>query len=44
MNYTRWKDLKDIGLVTIQQLANTIDESGRHQDWIEDFKLKYGIG
>jgi hypothetical protein len=32
-----------IGRVTIQQLVNAIDESGRHHDWIDDFKLKYGI-
>jgi len=32
-----------IGRVTIQQLVIAIDESGRHSDWIDDFKLKYGI-
>ena len=32
-----------IGRITIQQLAKAIDESGRHQDWINEFKLKYGI-
>ena len=33
-----------IGRVTIQQLVRTIDESGRHHDWINEFKQKYGIG
>jgi len=33
----------DIGRITIQQLVNAIDESGRHNDWINEFKLKYGI-
>ena len=32
-----------VGRVTIQQLVNAIDESGRHHDWIEEFKQKYGI-
>lgn len=32
-----------IGRVTIQQLASAIDESGRHHDWIDEFKQKYGI-
>jgi len=32
-----------IGRVTIQQIVMAIDESGRHYDWINDFKLKYGI-
>ena len=32
-----------IGRVTIQQIVMAIDESGRHHDWIDDFKLKYGI-
>jgi len=25
------------------QLVNAIDESGRHHDWIDEFKQKYGI-
>ena len=33
----------DIGRITIQQLVNAIDESSRHHDWINEFKLKYGI-
>jgi hypothetical protein len=32
-----------IGRVTIQQLVSAIDESGRHHDWIDEFKKKYGI-
>jgi len=32
-----------IARITIQQLVNAIDESGRHHDWINEFKLKYGI-
>lgn len=32
-----------IGRVTIQQLVSAIDESGRHHDWIDEFKQKYGI-
>ncbi len=32
-----------IGRVTIQKLVSAIDESGRHQDWINEFKQKYGI-
>lgn len=33
----------NVGRVTIQQVADTIDESGRHHDWIGEFKAKYGI-
>ncbi len=29
--------------VTIQQIVKAIDESGRHHEWIDDFKLKYGL-
>ena len=32
-----------VGRVTIQQLVSAIDESGRHYDWIDEFKQKYGI-
>lgn len=32
-----------LGRITIQQLVKAIDESRRHHDWINDFKLKYGI-
>lgn len=32
-----------VGRVTIQQLVSAIDESGRHHDWIDEFKQKYGI-
>ncbi|MHA1288076.1 MAG: PGN_0703 family putative restriction endonuclease [Candidatus Thorarchaeota archaeon] len=32
-----------IARVPIQQLVNAIDESGCHHDWIDEFKLKYGI-
>jgi hypothetical protein len=33
----------NVGRMTIQQLVNAIDESGRHHDWIDEFKSKYGI-
>lgn len=29
--------------VSIQQVAAAIESSGRHSDWIGDFRLKYGI-
>jgi len=32
-----------LGRITIQQLVKAIDDSGRHHDWINNFKLKYGI-
>ncbi|MGY5880972.1 MAG: hypothetical protein RTV31_12020 [Candidatus Thorarchaeota archaeon] len=32
-----------IGRLTMQQLVMVIDESGRHHDWIHEFKLKYGF-
>ncbi|MHA2424241.1 MAG: PGN_0703 family putative restriction endonuclease [Candidatus Thorarchaeota archaeon] len=32
-----------IGRITVQQLVTTIDKSGRHDDWINDFKSKYGL-
>lgn len=32
-----------IGRITIQQLIIEIDKSERHHDWINEFKLKYGI-
>ena len=37
------KHAAHIGRITIQQLVNAIDESGCHRDWINEFKLKYGI-
>ncbi len=37
----RYRD--DIGVITIQQLVRTIEATGRHTDWIYDFKSKYAI-
>jgi len=33
----------DFGRITIQQLVSIIDDSRRHNDWINKFKIKYGI-
>jgi len=33
----------DIGLITIQQVVQKIEASGRHEKWVGDFKIKYGI-
>lgn len=32
-----------IGRITIQQVVGAIQQSGKHGDWIDDFKQKYGI-
>lgn len=32
-----------VGRVTIQQLVIEIERSRRHNDWIDEFKLKYGM-
>lgn len=32
-----------IGRLTIQDVVKAIQESGRHEDWIGEFKKKYGI-
>jgi POLQ-like helicase len=29
--------------ITIKQVTKAIEDSGRHNDWIDDFKSKYGI-
>ncbi|MFW9795432.1 MAG: hypothetical protein ACFFE2_00230 [Candidatus Thorarchaeota archaeon] len=34
---------RKIGRVTIQQVVQAISESGRHSDWLGEFKQKYGI-
>ena len=31
------------GRITIQQVVRAVESSGRHNDWIDDFKDKYGI-
>jgi POLQ-like helicase len=31
------------GKVTIQQVASAVEKSGRHGDWIGEFKKKYGL-
>ena len=33
-----------VGRLTIQMVVEAIQESGGHEDWIEDFKKKYGLG
>ncbi|HOD62615.1 MAG TPA: hypothetical protein PKG96_11005 [Bacilli bacterium] len=30
-------------LVTIQEIVNSIESTNRHNDWINEFKVKYGI-
>ena len=32
-----------VGRLTIQAVVKTIEESGHHADWIQDFKEKYGL-
>ena len=32
-----------VGRLTIQMVVEAIQESGRHGDWIEEFKNKYGL-
>jgi len=32
-----------VGRLTIQMVVEAIQESGGHEDWIEDFKNKYGL-
>jgi hypothetical protein len=27
----------------VQQVVSAIEDSGRHQNWINDFKEKYGL-
>jgi hypothetical protein len=33
----------NVARITVQQVVKSIEESGRHNDWIDEFKLKYGI-
>lgn len=38
------EDKKDnVRRITVQQLVRAIENSGRHGDWIGDFKVKYGL-
>jgi hypothetical protein len=32
-----------INVLTVQELLSSIKQSGRHNDWVVDFGLKYGI-
>jgi hypothetical protein len=32
-----------VGRLTIQMVVEAIQESGGHEDWIGDFKKKYGL-
>jgi hypothetical protein len=32
-----------VGRLTIQMVVEAIQESGGHEDWIEEFKIKYGL-
>ncbi|MGE3752081.1 MAG: hypothetical protein AB7I98_21100, partial [Verrucomicrobiales bacterium] len=32
-----------VGRLTIQMVVEAIQKSGGHEDWIEDFKKKYGL-
>ena len=32
-----------IVLVTIQEIVHSIKSTGRHNDWINEFELKYGL-
>jgi POLQ-like helicase len=34
---------KRVGRITLQQVAQAIEESGRHGDWIGEFRNKYGL-
>lgn len=34
---------KNLGLITVQQVVQTIRKTGRHDDWVNDFVRKYGI-
>jgi len=35
--------LSKVGRITIQQVVKAIEELGKHDDWIQDFKRKYGL-
>ncbi len=32
-----------VGRVTMQSVVDAIEESGRHDDWVADFRAKYGL-
>lgn len=32
-----------IAMITVQEVVEAIKDSGRHNDWIEEFELKYGL-
>jgi hypothetical protein len=32
-----------VASISVQQLTNTIKESNRHSDWIDQFERKYGL-
>lgn len=33
----------NVSRITIQEVVRSIEESGRLNDWIDEFKMKYGI-
>jgi len=37
------KHRRRIASVSVQQLVSSIKKSGRHQDWIGEFEIKYGL-
>jgi hypothetical protein len=30
-------------LITVQEIADSIRQSGKHDDWINEFEIKYGL-
>lgn len=30
-------------LITVQEIADSIRKSGKHDDWINEFEIKYGL-
>jgi hypothetical protein len=43
MQFVPERQRKNIGRITIQQVVRAIESCGRHSDWIDEFKDKYGI-
>jgi hypothetical protein len=37
----KYKD--KIVLITVQEMIKSIEKSGKHNVWIDEFKMKYGL-
>jgi POLQ-like helicase len=43
MQFVPEQQRRRLARISIQQVVSAIEESGRHDDWIGDFRVKYGL-